>query len=292
MTPLMLLPFAFGSLVAWWELDRFEPFALGFGLVGTLAAAWAFRALGDFCAHSYLQRADAKEVQDPLATGLGLIRRERVPAAMVRDLGLLLLAIYVACTAWLTMLAGWPMLFFAGLSLLLGAAVILLPFVPGYRGWGTGQIGTMLVFGALPVVSGYYGQAQELSWLALWASIPMAFIIGLAEFDYDAIHIRRDWLIGRPTLAVNLGPVRARDAGAVLTLGVYISTLLVVSLTRLPLLALATLASLPMALGAFEPLQREQITQDDCVHLYATALNAGLLTGLLFCAALIVDKLL
>jgi 1,4-dihydroxy-2-naphthoate octaprenyltransferase len=291
MTPLMLLPFVAGSLVAWWELGSFNPLVLGFGLIGMLAGGWAFRALGDYCAHFYDQRHEARTVQDPLMTGFGLIRRGRVPATMVRDLGLLLTAIYLAAAAWMTLLAGWPMLFFAGLGLLLAAAVGLLPFVPGYRGWGIGQVGVMLALGMLPVLAGYYGQAQALSWPALWAAVPMAFIIGAAEFDYDAIHMRRDWLIGKPTLPVNLGPVRARDVGALLTLSVYVAMLLVVSLTRLPLLALATLASLPMALGVFEPLQHEQITPDDWVRLYAAALNAGLLTGLLFCAALIIDKL-
>jgi 1,4-dihydroxy-2-naphthoate octaprenyltransferase len=292
MTPLMLLPFVFGSLIAWWELGVFDPLVLGFGLIGAVAGAWAFRTLGDYCAHSYDRRPEARSVQDPFITGFGLIRRGRVPATMVRDLGLLLAAICLAATAWLTFLAGWPMLFFAGFSLLIAAAVMLLPFVPGYRGWGIGQVGVMLALGMLPVLTGYYGQAQGLSWLALWASVPVAFIIGLAEFDYDAIHMRRDWLIGKPTLPVNLGPVRSRDVGALLTLSVYVAALLVVSLSKLPLLALATLASLPMALGVFQPLQHEQITPDDWVRLYATALNAGLLTGLLFCAALIVDKLL
>ncbi len=291
MTPLLLMPFVVGSLLAWWEIGAFNPFALGFGLIGVPAGVWAFRTLGDFCAQAYDSRADAKAVQDPFYTGLGLIRRGRVPATMVRDVGLLLLAIFLVCTVWLALLAGWPMFVFAGISLLLGAALLLLPFVPGYRGWGIGQIGFMLIFGALPVLSGYYGQAQALSWSALWVGIPLAFIIGLAEFDYDAIHIRRDWLIGNPTLAVNLGAARLRDAGALLTLGVYVSLLLVISLTKLPLLGLATLATLPMALGAFEPLQREPITADHWLGLYATALNAGLVTGLLFCAALVVDKL-
>ncbi len=31
MTPLMLLPFVFGSLLAWWEMGVFNPLVLGFG---------------------------------------------------------------------------------------------------------------------------------------------------------------------------------------------------------------------------------------------------------------------
>lgn len=291
MTPLMALPFLVGSVVAWWETGRFNPMSLGFGLIGVVASSWAYFALSDAAAHQYDRGSAARAVQDPYATGFSLIRSGHVPVTFLRDLGLLLLAIHLAAVLWVTMLAGWPILFFFGSSILTAAAVMLLPFVPGYRGWGIGQAGVMLAFGPLPALAGYYGQAQELTWLALWAALPMAFIVGVAHLAYDAIHIRRDWLISKPTLAVNLGPVRARDLATALTLAVYVAALAAVILTDLPMIVLVVLISLPMALGAFAPLQREEISPDDRIHLYAAALNAGLLTGLLCCAALIVDKL-
>jgi 1,4-dihydroxy-2-naphthoate polyprenyltransferase len=291
-TPLLVLPFTLGAILAWWESGRFDALALGFGLIGAISAGWAFNAFGEYCSSRYHMTAEAQTVRDPLFTGFGLIRRGLVPAAMVRDIVLLLLAIFAVCILWLTLLAGWPMLYFAGLGLLVGGAILLLPFVPGYRSWGLGHLGVMLVLGVLPVLAGYYGQAHALSAAALWASAMFAVIIGLVQYDYDAINLRRDWLIGKPTLAVNLGQTRIRDVSALFTIGVYAAALAMIALTDIPLLALITLISLPLALGAFEPLQQDQVTPDDCILLYGSALNAGVLTGLLFCVALIIDMII
>lgn len=292
MTPLLVLSFALGAILAWWEVGRFDALALGFGLIGALSAGWAFNAFGEYCSHRYNTTGEAQTVQDPLFTGFGLIRRGLVPSAMVRDIVLLLVAIFAVCILWLTLLAGWPMLYFAGLGLFVGAAVLLLPFIRGYRSWGIGHLGIMLALGALPVLAGYYGQAHALSSASLWASAMFALIVGLVEYDYDAINLRRDWLIGKPTLAVNLGPARVRDVSTLFTIGVYVAALAAITLTDIPLLALVTLISLPLALGAFEPLQHDQATPDDCIQLYASGLTAGALTGLLFCAALIIDMII
>ena len=73
---------------------------------------------------------------------------------------------------------------------------------------------------------------------------------------------------------------------------IIIVALAAITLTDIPLLALVILISLPLTLGALEPLQHEQATQDDCIQLYASALTAGALTGLLFCAALIAGMII
>ena len=291
-TPLLALSFAVGAILAWWKTGRFDPLALAFGLIGALSAGWAFNAFGAYCSHRYSTTDEAKTVQDPLYTGFGLIRQGFVPPAMVRDIVLLLLAIFAACILWLTLLAGWPMLYFALLGLFVGGVVLLLPFIRGYRSWGIGHLGVMLALGVLPVLAGYYGQAHALDAASLWVAALFALIVGLVEYNYAAIHLRRDWLIGNPTLAVNLGPARVRDVSTLFTIGVYVVALAAITFSDIPLLALVLLISLPLALGAFEPLQHDQPTSDDCIQLYATSLTAGALIGLLFCAALIIDMIL
>lgn len=288
-TPLLVLSFAVGAILAWWETGRIDGLALGFGLLGAICAGWAYNAFVEYCADRYRRTADALAVRDHLYTGFGLMRRGLVPRSMVRDLVLLLMAIFAVCILWLTLLAGWPMLYFALLGVLTGAVVTLLPFVPGYRSWGVGHLGTMLVLGILPVLSGYYGQAHALSAASLWAAAAYAMIVGLVQYNYDAINLRRDWLIGKPTLAVNLGPARVRDVSTLFTIGVYLVVFALVTLTDVPLMALAALVSLPISLGTLEPLQQDEVTINHCILLYAAALNSGALTGLILCAALIID---
>lgn len=291
-TPLLALSFAVGALLAWWETGRVDPLALGIGLLAAICAGWAFNAFGEFSADRYNRNAEAKAVQDPLFTGFGLIRRGIVPSAMVRDLVLMLMAIFAVCIVWLALLAGWPIVYFAVLGLLAGAAVMMLPFIPGYRGWGIGHFGVMLVLGVLPLLSGFYGQAHALSAASLWAAVVFALIMGLVQYDYDAINLRRDWRIGKPTLALNLGPARVRDVSTLFAVGVYLALLALVTLTDVPLVALIALISLPVALSVLEPLQQDETDADDCILLYVSALNAGALTGLLLCAAFIVDMII
>lgn len=288
-TPLLALSFAIGAILAWWETGRVDALALSFGILGAICAGWAFYAISAYLTDQYNRTAEAKSVQDPLYTGFGLIRRGLVPSNMVRDLGLMLLVLFGVCILWLTLLAGWPMVFFSVLGLLFGAAVLLLPFIRGYRGWGISHLGTMVILGALPLLSGYYGQAHALSASSLWLAGMFALVFGLVQYNYDAIHVRRDWLIGKPTLAVNLGSERVRDVSTLLTLSVYVVLLAAVTLTDIPLLALLALIALPVALNVFEPLQLDEVTSDDCVSLYSSALYSSALAGLLICFGLIVD---
>jgi 1,4-dihydroxy-2-naphthoate octaprenyltransferase len=191
---------------------------------------------------------------------------------------------------WLTMLSGWPMLFFCGLSCMVVFAGIAVPYRFGSRAWGVGEAGMLVGLGILPVLGSFYAQSQMLTWLAFLVSIPCSLLVTLVLFDYNAVNYRRDWLIHKRTLAVNLGLTRSRDFGAVLTILAYVSILLIVSLTDLPLLALVGLAPLPVALGVFARLQRESLTSADFIDLYRTAINVSVWTGLLFAVALVTDK--
>ncbi len=288
-TPLLALSYAMGAILAWWETGRVSALALGFGVLGVISAGWAFHGLSAYFTDRYNRTAEAQSVQEPLFTGFGLIRRNLVPGSMVRDLSLLLIAVFAVCILWLTLLVGWPILFFSILGFIVAAAVLLLPFIRGYRSWGIDQLGIMLVLGVLPLLSGYYGQAAELSASALWSAAMVALMFGLLQYNYDAINIRRDWLIGKPTLAVNLGMERVTDISALFTIGVYLALLAAVTLTNIPLLALSALIALPVALNALAPLQRDDLTINDCIVLYSSSLYSSALAGLLFCFALVID---
>ena len=68
--------------------------------------------------------------------------------------------------------------------------------------------------------------------------------------------------------------------------------LALITLGGLPMWSLVALGALPVALGVFARLDRDQITPDDCWRVYRAGAHAAWLTGLLFCAGLVVDTLL
>lgn len=289
--PALAVPVLVGTALAWWETGGFNPSAFAMALIGLLMSSWGFGALCDYTDYRFGLRAGARRVPDPLMGGCGLMQRSILSPATVRDLGRILLTIGGLCSLWLAVLAGWPILFFSGLSFVILCAAILLPLRYGYRGWGLGEAGIFLALGLLPLLGGYYVQGQTLSPLPLVIGAPFALLTTLFFFNYNAVYLRRDWLIHKRTLTVNLGLARSLDISALMTVLAHIGILLGVVLTDLPLSALAALAALPIGLGVFAQLERASLSVEACLRVYRTSVYAVALAGSLFCAALLIDRL-
>lgn len=290
-SPALAMPVLVGAALAWWETGILNPAALVMALIGLLTSGWGYAALCDYADYRFGLRHGARPLSDPLMGGYGLLQRGLLRATTVRDLGRILLMIGALCSFWLALMAGWPILFFSGLSFLILWAAILLPLRYGYRGWGMGEAGIFLGLGLLPLLGSYYVQGQTLSALPLVIGTPFALLTALFFFNYNAVYFRRDWLIHKRTLTVNLGLARSLDISALLTVLAYIGILLGVVLTDLPLSGLAALAALPLGLGVFAQLERASLSLEACLQVYRNSVQAVALAGGLFCAALLLDKL-
>jgi 1,4-dihydroxy-2-naphthoate octaprenyltransferase len=290
-TPALATPVLVGTALAWWETGVFSLSALLMALVGLLMGGWGFATLCDYADYHVGLRAGTRPVSDPLMGGCGLLQRGILRPVTVRDLGRILLTIGGLCSIWLAVIAGWPILFFNGLSFLILCMAILLPLRYGYRGWGLGEAGIFFGLGLLPLLGSYYVQGQTLSPLPLVIGVPFALLTTLFLFNYNVVYFRRDWLIHKRTLAVNLGLARSLDISALVTVLAHVGILLGVVLTDLPLSALVALAALPIGLGVFAQLERASLSVAACLRVYYTSMHAVALAGSLFCAALLLDKL-
>jgi 1,4-dihydroxy-2-naphthoate polyprenyltransferase len=290
--PAIVAPALVGAVLAWWQIGQFDWLIFLLTLSGVISSGLGFNALSDYYDHRYSVRAGKPASQDPYYTGYDLLRRGLVAPKQALDVGHILLSIGFLCVLWLVVLAGWPILFFAGMGFLLLYTVLLMPLKYGTRGWGVGEVGIFLSMGLLPMVGSFYVQAHALDPLPILSSVPFGIMTTLIYFNYNAIHYRRDWLMRKRTLTVNLGLERAADTSIVLTVCAYVAILLLVTLTQLPLLALVALGSLPVGLSAFAQIQRTHLNIEDTIALYASALNATVLTALLFSGALILSRLL
>jgi 1,4-dihydroxy-2-naphthoate octaprenyltransferase len=287
----LTLPVICGATLAWWETGALNPWALGFNLVAVLAMTLGMNAFNEQRDYKNARLAHAITENEPPATGYGLMVQGKVKPELGLNLGLLLLAVGILCSLWLTLLVGWPALFFAGLSILLIVFYASPPVEYGAQGWGLGEIGIFIGYGFLPLLNSYYIQGQTLSWLAGAVSLPIGLLCTLVCFNYSLIFERRDWLMRKRTLPVEIGPVRALDISAFLVIAVQVAVVAIVSLAGLPFSTLLTLATLPMALGVFSHLHREPLSVEERFWLYRVSVNAALWTGLLLSAALISDKL-
>lgn len=287
----LLVPTIAGAMVGWWQTGHHAPLTLFLLLSSTFAMILGINLLNDNRDYLYAQKSnDVKFTPDLFATTYHLLSNGHLQPSQVSLIGYSLLLYSLLGQLGLVFLVGWPVLFFYLLSLLLLYTYTTPPIQYSYRGWGVGEIGVLLGYGILPVIGSYFIVGQTISWLPLLVSVPFGLLAVLIFFNYNLVHYRRDWLMRKRTLVVTLGPLRTFDVSALLTLIIYASLLAIASLAHLPLSTLVTLAALPLALGDFSRLRNEQPHLEDVFRIHLTTLNAAIWTGLLFCAALLVDK--
>ena len=287
----LLMPAAVAALLAWWQTGHLDAPALALTLGGLLVTAWGLAAWADYADYQVSQRPGLRAAADFGAGAYTLMGRGVLAPSTVRDTGLIQLAIGALCSLWLTVLAGWPPLFFSGLSFLLAVVAIWGPVRFGFRGWGLGELGMWLALGVLPALTSYYVQAKTVGWLPLWAGGAFGLLAALMYLNYNAVHYRRDWLIHKRTLTVNLGLTRALDVSALLTVAAHVAILLMVVVMDLPPPALMGLGALPVALGAYARMDRFRPAPEQCRRIYWTGLHATALGGLLFGLALVLDRM-
>lgn len=288
----LVMPVLVGAVLGWWQTGQINLVNLALALLGMAANGMGLAALWEYHDYRFSQRPGARQTTDPLATAYELMGRGVVAPNTVRDVGRILLVIGGVCSLILALFAGWPILFFSGLSFLVVWTVIYFPLYYGYRGWGLTEAAIWLGMGVLPLMTGYYGQAGAIAWLPAWAAGAFGLFSMLLFFNYNALHYRRDWLIHKRTLTVNLGLTRAMDVTALLTVLAYVLLLLLVTLSHLPLWGLTALGALPVALGAFARVDHDHVTPEACWLVYRTSVHAAWLTGVLFSLGLALDRLL
>ena len=101
---------------------------------------------------------------------------------------------------------------------------------------------------------------------------------------------RRELRLSTRTLPVMLGTRSALDLAAGLTMGASTAILFVTVLSRLPLWSLVGMATLPLALGAYADLHRDEIKPEEGYRLRDTVAKATIWTGILLCLALWISR--
>ncbi len=281
-----------GAAISLVEVGTFSGIAMIFSLLTTITLTLGFSTLGEYVDHRRSLWPEARHVDEPSMAGSTLVELGIVSAGQVLGTGLILLALGLLCSVWLTFLAGWPILCFVGVSALLIGIYMLHPTRHSFLGWGLAELGAFLAFGPLCVAGSYYAQTRTLTATPFWVGIPLGLLAMLVLFNYNLVHLRRDWIVRKRTMAVVLGHTRAVDFGIVVTVLAYGGVLLAVVLTPISLWVLAALATLPLALGAYGRIPRHHATFDERLGLYRATVAAAGATGLLFSIVLLVGNIL
>lgn len=241
--------------------------------------------------HHAVRSNEIKFTHTVFATAYHLMATGLIQPSVVKWLGYGLLGIGLGCYLALIPTAGWPLLFFYLMSLILAYSYTAPPLRYSYHGWGLGELGLFFGYGFLPLLGSYYIVGQNLTITALLTTIPFGLAAILLFGNYNFIHHRRDWLMRKRTLVVAAGPARLLGINALLTLAIYAALLCIVSLAYLPVIVLLTLAALPLAIRIYGQLRGDEIGLEESFQLYQATVSGILWTTALFGLALLAGKI-
>ena len=163
------------------------------------------------------------------------------------------------------------------------------PVAIGYRGFGELFIG--LNFGVLATLGAYYVQAGHLSAAALWASLPVSFLIAAVVYVNEFPDYAADKEVRKRTLVVLLGLKRARWGYWALMAATYVAIAAAVALKILPTWALLGLLTLPAAARASAVLLANYAEPYKMLPANGITVIVHIGTSLLVGAGMVIGKL-
>ncbi len=190
--------------------------------------------------------------------------------------------------SYLFFLAGWPVLVIGLLSIAaaIGYSGGSLPY--GY--YGLGDLSVFIFFGLVAVCGTYFVQVLRIDPIAIWASLPMAFLIVALLVVNNLRDAPTDRATGKRTLAVRFGIGFARREYGFCLLAAYIIPLLMVLLGVSSAWVLLSWFSMPFAyqqnrmIWRLEgrPLNKALAGTGQLTLLYAVLFSIGLIAAAMF----------
>lgn len=274
----IILPVGLGAAVAWYE---HKIFFLDYFVLSLLAAIFyhaGINVLNDY--FDYLNGTDNINSTGltPFTGGSRMIQNNIMTPKETYFLGMAFLMLGSITGLYLAYERGFWLLLIGMIGLLSGYFYTAPPLF--FVGKGLGELLVGLNFGLLSVVGSYYVQTQSVSISAVFASLPLAFLIAailyINEFpDYDA-----DKAVGKNHLVVQLGKKNARWGFVLLVAGAYLSIVSGVIFHFLPLTALFAVIAGGLGIKAAHGLIKDYDKFQELIPSIKVTILSHLSTGI------------
>lgn len=236
--PAASAPVLVGAATAY-AAHAFRPWPALAALAGALLIQIGTNLANDY--FDFRHGADTHERVGPLrVTQAGLL----TPAAVLRG-AWLAFAFAALAGAYLTVVAGWPVVAIGVLAIASGLAYTAGPFPLGYH--GLGEIFVFVFFGLAAVGGTHFVQARGLAAPAVWAGVPMGLLAAAILVVNNLRDVATDRAAGKRTLAVRLGERAARAEYAALLAAAFGTPVAAVAVGQAPPSLLLVLGALPLA---------------------------------------------
>ena len=285
-----VIPIILGSVAAWHDTSSFLWGRFWLALIGGCLMHAGTNLINDYFDH--LSGCDeANKTPTPFSGGSRVIQENLIPPAHVLYASLALFATGSAIGLYLNYKCGGNAILILGvIGLLLGFFYTVKRARIVYGGVGEAAVG--LGFGPIMVMGAYYVQAQSLSLKAFLISIPVGILIALVLFINEFPDYAGDISVGKKTLVVILGRKRAVILYNILLAVTYLSILALAALKFMPIWALISLLTVPLALKAFSVSRNNYEKVFELMPANAATIGLHFLIGILLAFGFVMDKLL
>ena len=233
-----------GTCIAWYD----GAFHLGYALLaffGLLLAHISVDVLNEY--FDYKSGVDLETKRTPFSGGSGALPAGLISPKQALWLGLGSFLAIVPVGIYFTVTRGWLLL-----PLLLVAAVCIIFYTPvilklRWPEWSPG-----LGLGFLPVLGAYFVQTGAYTLPVVIACIPSAILVHNLLFLNEFPDVAADKKVGRKTLPITMGKVKAGIVYSVLTAIVYLWIIGGVAVGQMPVFCLVALLTIPFAIKAIK----------------------------------------
>jgi 1,4-dihydroxy-2-naphthoate octaprenyltransferase len=192
---------------------------------------------------------------------------------------LLFFAIATSIGVYLSLMNGPIVIALAMIGLVSGFFYTAPPFNWASRGAGEALVGVN--FGALMTLGAYYVQTQTLSLEPIVAAIPLSLLIAAVLYINEFPDYVADKAVGKRTLVVRLGRVKAAYGYALIVFSAYASIILSALFGVTPAYTLLALIPLPLAVEAVRHAAKFHSESLKLVSANAVTITLHLMTSLL-----------
>src|SRR5580704_18752517 len=242
------VPVLLGAAVAARD-GYFRGWRMLIALIGAVAIQAGTNLINDY--YDFRSGADSHNSLGPsMVIQRGLLTPEQVWRG-----GIAAFAVGAMLGLVLVYLCGWPILAIGIPSIAAGYFYTAAPVSLAYI--GLGELTVFLFMGPAIVVGSYFVMAIHFSSSAIWASIPLGFLVAGILHANNIRDIESDTRHGKRTLATMLGRAGANYELIALDVAAYVTTIVAIIEHAIPWIALAVFITIPRALDQIRIMTRE-----------------------------------
>lgn len=233
--------------------------------IGLLLWQIGVQVLNDY--FDYKNGIDLKTHRTPFSGGSGILPARLLKPESVLKFGLLSFALAVPIWVYLVIAKGLLLL-----PIIAVGAVLVLLYTPVLTRWTVGEISSGLGIGMLPVLMFYFVQTGGYSAKAAVAAIPSGILLFNVHLLNEFPDVEADKAGGKRTLPIILGRAKAAWLYLAGTVAVYAWVVAWVTAGVMPIAALLSLVTMPLALRAIRGALRYRDEAAFTPALWANAL--------------------